>query len=71
MIDTANIHNIKKTIIQQLESASVDTLEEILELLQIRASEDEEDIIESRKALEEARVSGTIPWSEVKRQAGL
>ncbi len=71
MVDTANVTDIKQVIIQQLETASVDTLEEIIELLQIRSSEDEEDIIESRKALEEARVVGTIPWFEVKRQAGL
>ncbi|GAA6616934.1 hypothetical protein [Scytonema sp. NUACC26] len=71
MVDTVNITGIKQTIIQKLDTASVDTLEEILELLQIRSSEDEEDIIESRKALEEARIVGTIPWAEVKRQAGL
>ncbi|MUG91380.1 hypothetical protein F7734_02295 [Scytonema sp. UIC 10036] len=71
MVDAANVTDIKQAIIQQLETASVETLKEILELLQIRSSEDEEDIIESRKALEEARVIGTIPWSEVKRQAGL
>ncbi|KAB8319788.1 hypothetical protein SD81_013350 [Tolypothrix campylonemoides VB511288] len=65
----------KQVIIQELQQASEDTLEEILKLLKIRKAEDkaedEEDIADFHAALEEAKIAGTVPWSEVKKELGL
>jgi N-acetylglutamate synthase-like GNAT family acetyltransferase len=65
----------QQVIIQELQHASEETLEEILKLLKIRnaqeKAEDEEDIADFQAALEEAKIAGTVPWSEVKKELGL
>lgn len=57
-----------KAIYVELEDAYEDTLAEILELLKIRRSEDEEDIKEYHAALEDIKINGTIPWLQAKRE---
>ncbi len=56
-----------KAIYEKLENAYEDTLEDVLELLEIREREDEEDIKDFNSALGDIKTNGTIPWSEVKR----
>lgn len=56
-----------KDIHERLEQAYEDTLEEILELLKkIDDEEDEEDIRDARIELEDIKINGGIPWSEIK-----
>ncbi len=53
-----------KIIYKKLEQAYEDTLEDVIELLDIRSSEDEEDI----KAFEDAKNEPTISWEQYKRE---
>jgi predicted transcriptional regulator len=53
-----------KAIYEQLKSASEDTLEAIIELL-----EDEEDVQDARAELKDAKINGTISWEEYKRES--
>lgn len=53
-----------KIIYEKLEQAYEDTLEDVIELLDIRSSEDEEDI----KAFEDAKNEPTISWEQYKRE---
>ncbi|MBD2385569.1 hypothetical protein [Cylindrospermum sp. FACHB-282] len=67
-IATSTKEALLKAIYVELENAYEDTLEEILELLKIRRSEDEEDIKEYHAALEDIKTNGTIPWLQAKRE---
>ena len=53
-----------KAISAQLEQAYEDTLEDVLELLHSRKSEDEEDIKDALAELEDAKINGTVSWEE-------
>ncbi len=53
-----------KAIYEELEQAYEDTLEDVLELLKIRKSEDEEDI----RDIHAAKNAPTISWEQYKRE---
>jgi|GEM_PF-4413735 len=60
---------LKQQIIAELEDIAPETMEEALDLIRKRkAEEDEEDIRESRTALQE---EGSIPWVELRKELGL
>lgn len=58
METTTKRQELLKAIYERLEQAYEDTLEDVLELLDIRKAEDEEDI----QAFEEAENEPTITW---------
>ncbi|MEA5526077.1 hypothetical protein [Nodularia spumigena] len=57
-----------KAISERLEQAYEGTLEEVLELLDIREREDEEDIRDAVAELEDAKVNGTVTWEQYKQE---
>jgi hypothetical protein len=63
METTTKRQELLKVIYEKLEQAYEDTLEDVIELLDIRKEEDEEDI----RAIEEAKNEPTIPWEQVKQ----
>ncbi|MGB3203882.1 MAG: hypothetical protein WBB28_02705 [Crinalium sp.] len=65
---TAKKQALLKAISAQLEQAYEDTLEDVLELLDSRKSEDEEDIKDALAELEDAKINGTVSWEEYKQQ---
>jgi len=67
-MDATTKQVLLKAIYEKLEDAYEDTLEDVLELLEIRKNEDEEDRKDFQSALEDIKTNGTIPWSEVKRE---
>lgn len=64
METTTSKQALIKAIYEQLKSASEDTLEAIIELL-----EDEEDVQDARAELKDAKINGTISWEEYKRES--
>ncbi|MBD2513542.1 hypothetical protein H6G93_00685 [Nostoc sp. FACHB-973] len=64
METTTKRQELLKTINKRLEEAYEDTLEDVLELLDIRKTEDEEDL----KAFEEAENEPTITWEQYKQE---
>jgi len=64
METTTKRQELLKAINQRLEQAYEDTLEDVLELLDIRSSEDQEDI----KAFKEAENEPTITWEQYKQE---
>lgn len=64
METTTKRQELLKAINQRLEQAYEDTLEDVLELLDIRSSEDQEDI----KAFEETENEPTITWEQYKQE---
>jgi hypothetical protein len=68
METTAKKQALLKAISAQLEQAYEDTLEDVLELLDSRKSEDEEDIKDALAELEDAKINGTVSWEEYKQQ---
>jgi hypothetical protein len=64
METTTKRQELLKAINQKLEQAYEDTLEDVLELLDIRKAEDEEDI----KAFKEDENEPTITWEEYKQE---
>lgn len=54
-------------IYNKLEQAYEDTLEDVIELLDIRQREDLEDI----QAFEDAKNDHRIPWEQVQKELGL
>ncbi|MHC0064807.1 hypothetical protein ACWATR_18205 [Nostoc sp. UIC 10890] len=64
METTTKRQELLKAINQRLEQAYEDTLEDVLELLDIRKAEDEEDI----KAFEEDENEPTITWEQYKQE---
>lgn len=57
-----------KAIYEELEQAYEDTLEDVLELLKIRKTEDEEDIRDIQTAKEDIKINGTVSWEEIKKE---
>jgi hypothetical protein len=57
-----------KAIYERLEQAYEDTLEDVIELLDIRKAEDQEDIKALDEGREDIKKNGTIPWEQVKRE---
>ena len=55
-----------KAIYGRLEQAYEDTLEDVIELLDIRQAEDQEDIKALHEGREDIKKNGTIPWEQVK-----
>ena len=43
-------------------------MEDVIELLDIRASEDEEDLKAMKEGREDIKKHGSIPWEQVKRE---
>jgi hypothetical protein len=64
METTTKRQELLKAINQRLEKAYEDTLEDVLELLDIRKAEDEEDI----KAFEKAENEPTMTWEQYKQE---
>ncbi|MBD2163923.1 hypothetical protein H6G04_05840 [Calothrix membranacea FACHB-236] len=64
METTTKRQELLKAIYERLEQAYEDTLEDVLELLDIRKAEDEEDI----KAFEEAKNEPTLTWEQYKKE---
>ena len=60
---------LKQQIIEELEDIAPETMEDVLTLIRAqKALEDEEDIRESRIAMEEAKRVGTIPLEDFEAQ---
>ena len=57
-----------KAIQEHLEQAYEDTLEDVIELLDIRASEDKEDLKAIKEGREDIKKHGSIPWEQVKQE---
>ncbi|MEO0970207.1 MAG: hypothetical protein AAFX80_18225 [Cyanobacteria bacterium J06639_18] len=57
-----------EAIQERLEQAYEDTLEDVIELLDIRASEDVEDLKVMKEGREDIKKHGSIPWEQVKKE---
>jgi hypothetical protein len=68
METTTRKQELLKIVYEKLEHAYEDTLEDVIELLDIRKAEDEEDIKALREGREDIKKNGTIPWEQVKRE---
>ncbi|NMG10759.1 hypothetical protein [Brasilonema sp. UFV-L1] len=64
METTTKRQALLKAIYEKLEQAYEDTLEDVIQLLDIRQAEDEEDI----QAIKEAQNDNSISWEEYKRE---
>ena len=64
METTTKRQELLKAIYERLEQAYEDTLEDVLELLDIRKAEDDEDI----KAFEETKNEPTLTWEQYKKE---
>ncbi len=64
METTTKKQALLKIIYKKLEQAYEDTLEDVIEILDIRLSEDEEDI----KACEDTKNEPSISWEQYKRE---
>lgn len=67
METTTTKQELFNAINTELQHAYEDTLEEVLELLQIRRQQDEEDIRDIQSAKEDIKINGTVSWEDVKR----
>lgn len=67
METTTKKQQLLKIIYEKLEQAYEDTLEDVIELLDIRKTEDLEDI----QAFEDAKNEHRIPWEQVQKELGL
>jgi hypothetical protein len=65
---TARRQVLLRAIQERLESAYEDTLEDVIELLDIRKAEDQEDIKAIREGREDIKRNGSIPWEQVKQE---
>ena len=68
METTTRRRELLKAINERLEDAYEDTLEDVIELLDIRKAEDEEDIKAIQESREDIKRNGSIPWEQVKRE---
>ncbi|MEA5593148.1 hypothetical protein [Rivularia sp. UHCC 0363] len=68
METTTRRRELLKAINERLEDAYEDTLEDVIELLDIRKAEDEEDIKAIQENREDIKRNGSIPWEQVKRE---
>ena len=65
---TARRQALLKAIHERLEEAYEDTLEDVIELLDIRKKEDLEDIKAVQEGREDIKKNGSIPWEQVKKE---
>ena len=56
-----------KAINERLEQAYEDTLEDVLELLNVRQSQNQEDIKDALAELENVKTNGTVSWEQFKQ----
>ncbi|GAA6621554.1 hypothetical protein [Scytonema sp. NUACC26] len=67
MQTTTRKQQLLKIIYEKLEQAYEDTLEDVIELLDIRKQEDLEDL----QAFKDAKNEPKIPWEQVQKELGL
>ncbi len=67
MKTTTRKQQLLKIISEKLEQAYEDTLEDVIELLDIRKQEDLGDL----QAFEDAQNEPKIPWEQVQKELGL
>lgn len=67
METTTKRQALLKAIYEKLEQAYEDTLEDVIELLDIRKKEDYEDM----QAFEDAKNEPRISWEQVQKELGL
>ncbi len=68
METTSRRQVLLKAIYERLELAYEDTLEDVIELLDIRKAEDLEDIKAVKEAREDIKINGSIPWEQLKKE---
>lgn len=68
---TARRQELLKAINERLKEAYEDTLEDVIELLDIRKAEDKEDIQAIQEAREDIKKNGSISWGQVKHELGI
>jgi hypothetical protein len=68
METTSRKQVLLKAIYERLEQVYEDTLEDVLELLNISDREDAEDIADAVAELEDAKVNGTISWEDYQKE---
>ena len=67
MESTTRRQALLKVIHERLEEAYDDTLEDVIELLDIRKKEDLEDIKAVQEGREDIKINGSISWQQVKQ----
>ncbi|GAX34865.1 hypothetical protein [Nodularia sp. NIES-3585] len=65
---TSRKQALLKAIYERLEQVYEDTLEDVLELLNISEREDAEDIADAVAELEDAKVNGKISWEQYQKE---
>jgi hypothetical protein len=68
MESTTRRQALLKAIHERLEEAYDDTLEDVIELLDIRKQEDLEDIKAVQEGREDIKINGSISWQQVKQE---
>ena len=68
MESTTRRQALLKAIHERLEEAYEDTLEDVMELLDIRKKEDLEDIKAVQEGREDIKINGSISWQQVKQE---
>ncbi|MEO0841135.1 MAG: hypothetical protein AAF063_19795 [Cyanobacteria bacterium J06643_5] len=68
MESTTRRQALLKVIHERLEEAYDDTLEDVIELLDIRKKEDLEDIKAVQKGREDIKINGSIYWQQIKQE---
>ena len=68
MESTTRRQALLKVIHERLEEAYDDTLEDVIELLDIRKQEDLEDIKAVQEGREDIKINGSISWQQVKQE---
>jgi hypothetical protein len=68
MESTTRRQALLKAIHERLEEAYDDTLEDVIELLDIRKKEDLEDIKAVQEGREDIKINGSISWQQVKQE---
>ena len=68
MESTTRRQALLKAIHERLEEAYEDTLEDVIELLDIRKKEDLEDIKAVQEGREDIKINVSISWQQVKQE---
>lgn len=68
MESTTRRQALLKVIHERLEEAYDDTLEDVIELLDIRKKEDLEDIKAVQEGREDIKINGSISWQQIKQE---
>lgn len=71
METTTRRQQLLQAINERLEQAYEDTLEDVIELLDIRKVEDKEDIQAMQEGREDIKKNGSISWEQVKHELGI